>query len=69
MKTERIYNHLPCRTYSGISTSEVEKHVRMHLGGVWLGGENGGEKSNLNSIFIFIIWLDKIYKNLIFIRI
>ena len=39
------------------------------LGGVWLGGENVGEQINLNSLFISIVWFDKMYKNLISIRI
>ena len=42
---------------------------RMLLGDVWLEVENWGEKSNLNYIFISIVWLDKIYNNLISIRI
>ena len=42
---------------------------RILLCGVWLGGENVGEESNLNSLFISIVWFGKIYKNLISIRI
>ena len=41
----------------------------MYLGDVWLGGENGGKESNSNSTFISIVWLHKIYKKLISIRI
>ena len=43
--------------------------MKRELDGVWLGGKNVGEKSNLNFLFISIIWFDKIYKNLISIRI
>ena len=41
----------------------------FYLGGALLGGENGRDGSNLNSLFISIVWFDKIYKNLISIRI
>ena len=39
------------------------------LGNVWLGGENEKDESNSNFTFIFIVWLHKIYKNLISNRI
>ena len=41
----------------------------LNLGGVWLGGDNVGKESNLNSLFISIVWFDKMYKNLISIKI